>query len=374
MHGSRLTIALMIALAMTTTARAQPPDASPERSRDADPPGVHVIAGRVLKAHGPGVPNAIVLLCDQASGLPISRATSSPLIDDGHDIRDARQDITFVTTDIDGAFQIDGLLEGTYRVIAQTWIGTEPAVHPFAKNGPIVTLRGTADNISVPSDAARNLELRPLGTGTLVSMTGHQGRADLLFVSTAPPAGDPILGPLAFFGDFATHIIAYGHTDHGKLTVRGLPDTPVWYFLESYDNIPGSGGGRQVTIPPGGVVPVTDSMVAGWSNARHTPPQRLQPLMEEVKLLEKEEGFGIVITLITGDPQHENLYLNTASLDDYLSQYGDLQRIITLPSGTEATVADLLAVDWYIDLPETAARIKKQREARQRGESKDKTD
>ena len=374
MNASRFTVALMIALAATVATRSHQPEAAPERSEDADAPGVHVIAGRVLKAHGPGVPNAIVLLCDQASGLPISRATSGPVIDDEHNIRDARQDIAFVTTDINGAFHFDGLLEGTYRVIAQTWIGTEPAVHPFAKNGPIVTLRGTADNISVPSEAARDLEIRPLGTGTLVSMTGHQGRADLLFVSTEPPAGDPILGPLAFFGDFATHIIAYGHTDHGKLTVRGLPDTPGWYFLESYDNVPGSGGGRKVTIPPGGVVPVRDSMVAGWSNARHTPPQRLQPLMEEVKLLEKEEGFGIVITLITGDPQHENLYLNTASLDDYLSQYGDLQRIITLPSGTEATVADLLAVDWYIDLPETTARIKKQREARERARTDTESD
>lgn len=325
---------------LAVAAAAQDPASRPEH-----PPSEETLTGRVVDAAGAPVSAACVVLCDGVTGIPIHAPTKQRFTvwsEDEHD--DAHSQLMTAMTDAAGGFSFQGVPEGRYRLVAQSWPGRAMIEDVFEKNGVEVWLRGVAAGVVVPSGAGE-LTIRPLGDATLVvAQEQEKDSHTLILVSSAPLAADPVLMFAAWSGPFAANLLGANRTADGRVVFRGLPAGEVHLGLFTNDDNPGFGG-RTVTLEPGGEETVSIPVIANWSSGVKTPPKRLEPLVAKVAGLDTEQVKGVVDQLGPG-------VLSGTSLgpERFARIVSVLDREIVLPDGERARAADVLAALGYARL------------------------
>jgi len=313
------------------------------------------LAGKVLNGDGEPVAGTTVVLCDQETGQPLARGARQTI---AAAIRAGKMQrgLARATTDHRGRFRFTGLPAGTYRLIAQSWgdagkpDGDVPIKGVLEINGEILRLHGVAERVEVSADATPDVVIRPLGSGILRLDEDMPNDETLLLLSTAPAAADPVLGFVGWSGPMLRNLLGGNRMPRGKTTVYGLPAGQVHVVLFAADNSPGFGAG-EAEILPGKVTDLYVPMVAGWSNGHHDPPKRLTPLFNEVTSLVTAGSFSVRRLLSDHGIDARNVGLMGS--DTKLAQH--LRTRLSLPSGRQATVGDLLAVQGYIDLQRRAA-------------------
>jgi hypothetical protein len=307
------------------------------------------IAGRVLDAEGQPVAHAMVILCDQRTGIPVEATGFLPFTEVGRD----PANIAHCVTDQAGAFAFPAISRpATYRVFAQSWpAAAEPPTDPMAVMGEVVQLHGVASDLDPSSPAGLAVELRPLGRGSLSFDQKFGNDETLLLISTAPPIADTVLGFHAWGADHLSHLLGYHRMVRGRTTILGLPDGEMHFSVFSADNNPGFG---QLSVDAaaragaGETGPVAASIVAGWSDARRTPPARLQTLCDDI-----DAGRVDPATALGLRPEDK---AELKGLTAALARCGPLDREITLPDGRKTTVGDIIACEGYLHLQKAAKK------------------
>ena len=312
------------------------------------------VAGSLWDAQDNPVRDAVVVVCDHATGIPVSRESFEPFT------RNMQfQQLLFAVTDQRGAFAFRDVKPGVYRLIAQSWEDAEKPVDSILDvNGRVVRLRGVLPLVKVPSDGATGITLRPLGSAALDITTAPQApnNETLLVVSEAEMAADPILGFAAWSGTFMPHMLAGNRMPLGKTIFRGLPAGTVHLAAFAGDNNPGFGG-ITCELTAGQTTVVSIPLIASWSDGHKQPPTRLEPLVGRVRAMNDTTVTELI---------RQKAPAVAKALDAARSQPRDpwsalipvLNDMIELEDGTQVPVKDLLAADAY-------ARLRKQDEDRQ---------
>ncbi len=296
------------------------------------------INGRVGK---PGIEGATVFLCDAESGLPLDQKT--------------HQQVTWTTfgdflcarTDTAGCFGFTNIPPGSYRLVAQSFHEAEPAAQqqlPQLESVPPsdrVDLHGTSENFQVPSPAASNVLLLPFGTGAMTFKQNFPNSSGYLLLSTKPVGGDAILGFLAWNTDFLTHLIGVGCHHAGRtLVITGLPERDVQAVIFANDSSPGFGATFYATLPG---TTQTMPIVASWGDGQHEPPARIRHIMDVLETNHLTANKLLHLEQLRADKH-----------PDYLASFaqalGPLERVLTLPNGEKASVADVYACARYRDI------------------------
>ena len=248
------------------------------------------ISGALLGHDGDPVPQATLVLCDQATGIPVSKQTFRPFVEDKMDLKS----LVVVTTDADGKFLLKDVPKGRYRVIAQSWPGAPSVLDILAKNGKEITLRGVQDNILVPSEKAKNIVIKPMGN-CVVSLDEDFPNSDaLLLVSTEPLSADPVLGFVSWQGPFLQNLIGANRMPYGVTKIDGLPAGKIHLSVFGNDNNGGIGAGSVVAKSGETVQAEFIPIVCGWSDGRHEPPEHLQQTFTELKRIATQEKNYLV--------------------------------------------------------------------------------
>ena len=312
-----------------------------------------IIAGKVLDAQGKPVIGAAVIICDQNTGVLINKNTSRPFIENKQTLYNENAlDIAYMLTDSQGCFSVNYLKKGEYRIFSQSWKNTKEIKGIFEKNGKVIELHGTAKDIKVPSSGAENLELHPLGNGTLHIMPNN---SHLTIISTAPPRADPVLMFWSLGDEFLQSIIGGNfRMPFGETIIHGVPEGKVYVAAYNYDQEPGFGT-VTATISENTVTKVDIPVIASWTNAQHQPPERLKPLFNEV--VEKQLSLSDLLG------EHINIDITyLAKLGDALKKIGPLDRQILISNGNKAAVADILAVFRYANIQQIVREKKRRQE------------
>jgi hypothetical protein len=301
------------------------------------------IAGQVGAA---GIEGATVFLCDAKSGLPLDEKTHQQMT------RTNSGEFLRASSDAAGRFCFTNIPPGSYRLVAQSFRGAEPAEKrrryvstiPPAEN---VELHGVAENVEVPSASATNVLIQPLGKGVITFDQNFPNDGGYLLLSTRPVSGDAILGFLGWNKDFVSHLVGVGCVPRGQtLRVSGLPERDIQSVIFVNDNSPGFGATFYGTLPE---TPQRMPIVAGWSDGQHEPPPRIRHIMNVLGT-----------NNITADTFLQ-LQKPRGSLQELAQALGPLDRVVVLPNGDKATVADVFACIGYKRLLDAAeARRQKQ--------------
>jgi hypothetical protein len=272
-----LWIAPLLALAVTTTLPAAEPATQHAPTRSAWPQR-QIVSGRVEDASGHRVHSAIVFLLKAESGLPYSNVTDHPF----RDMHVAGEPplIAHAATSADGRFHIRGVFPGTYRLVAQSWQGIPslPDLDKLASD--TTTLRGIAENVRASEQQEPTpILLKPIGSAS-VTVTLDSDDTFLL-VSTSPLSADPLLGPIAWKGDFLRHLVGATYLRKGKATLHGLPEGLLYCYALQNDRQFGRGE-ASVTAKPGRSVEVSIPLLSPL-NGPLKLPDRLAPLAEALK-------------------------------------------------------------------------------------------
>jgi hypothetical protein len=234
------------------------------------------IAGQLVDPAGKplNVSGAFVFLCDTKTGFPIVAATK-PL---GMSMVDGFDKLWHAVTDDRGSFEFDDVARGNYKLIAQSWPGTNEIPTMNGEPSTTVRLHGVVQNIKVDGNNPVQTQIRPLGEGVLKIVNDPQEAHAFLFLSRAAMIGDPILGPLGWGKDFISNMIGVTLMEDVHVTIEGLPDKKdVHVAIFNYDNNPGIGSGRYRV---GQQKEVRLKIYATWSNGRYDPPDHLLKLVE----------------------------------------------------------------------------------------------
>ena len=305
--------------------------------------GAHAIFGIVMELRS-GTANVPVCLCDAATGLPLAKRTYKPIEWGKEQVENVANEMAIVVTDDKGQFRFEDVPDGKYRLVAQKWIGPYKGI--FEEHGTVIQLMGTADEVVVPRPADHYqalVALTPPGRG-IVQFDQDVGYSDtFMFLSTSAPEFDPILGLNSMGTSFLQHLIGVNRMPLGKTTVIGVPDKPLYAFFFAPDNSPGYAT-VDVPVSEAGLVRVPpEPFVAGWSDGRKTPPEKLAKLMEFM------DAHSLTSDQLLNIPK-----LSFATSADYKARmqelYKDLSRKIELAEGTSARVGDILAVKYYQQL------------------------
>jgi len=317
-------------------------------------PAAGSITGKVVDADGAAVAGVCVVLCDQSSGIPLSRETLRPFTDGFMEGRET-MDLAYAVTD-----EYVRVPAGRYRLVSQSWRDAPHVEGILEVNGKLIELHGVAENVEVPSDSATGLVLRPLGTGILRIDEDAPNDDVLLVVSTAPPRADPILRFIGWGGKFMGRMIGGNRMPSGETTIYGLPEEKVYLTVFANDSSPGWGA-AEATIRSGATSVVYVPIVAGWSNGHHDPPKRLLPLFDEVKSLLSEDTFSMPRFL-----QANGIRIEAGSdrWQRELEISRHLERQLELPTGTKTTAADFMAAVGYVELGRMVQRRQEQRKQR----------
>lgn len=325
-----------------------------EAQVDAQPRGT--IRGVARDADGKPLENACIVLCDGATGYPL--VPSGEMLDgDGvqtvvqafakRNRANVLQNLIHQTSDERGHFRFHGVPFGKYRVVAQKWLNPGKVIgRPMGRYGKEVLFLG-AERVTLDARSSRQLTMKPRGTGVLVLNEKCGNSATWFMLSTGPTRADPILGPIGWGGDFFRNFIGWNIMPLGDTTVSGLPAGPVHFALFAPDNVPGFGAGSAV-VEEDKTVFGSAPFVAAWSDGIHDPPESLQKLFETVRSLQSNNDFVPSAFLQQTIGTKGRLELNDSQSMNKLAD--NLKTVVTLPDGTRTTVADLLAVDGYLQL------------------------
>jgi hypothetical protein len=293
---------------------------------------------------------AAVFISDTKTGHPLDPATHQSLL-----AHNNGGDPWHVVTDTYSHFLFDKVPPGEYRLIAQSWSGTE-GIPDREATSEVILLHGVAEGVSVRATETTQVHLQPLGNGTLTIQNDPEEAEAFLFLSTAPMLGDPVLGFYGWGDDFVRHVIGVTHMSVPRATFIGLPDDKEVYIgLFCYDNEPGFGGG-QARIGANTVARIR--ICAGWSNGHDEPPARLLPLVEYIE--SKNPSLPELMQL--GD--HDVFLTDRGHLDEqkvWQAAKKELSKGISVPGVGDFRVSDILAADAYKSL---RAHHRQQREQR----------
>jgi hypothetical protein len=299
-----------------------------------------------------GCNQALVVLCDQASGEPLCRQTFQPftlVMATTND--DEAMTWLQVIPDAAGHFQFTNLPAGNYIVVAQAWNSPLPWTNlinnssefEFAARGPraeTLHLLGRAE-VSLPLDRARPLKLTSPGTNSI--RFAYQGDGEYVLLGTQPQRGDPVLGWLGWGTNFISHLIGFDVIPRGDgLLVHGLPEE-TYASIFANDDSPGFGSMR---LQFGGTNAVKIPVVAGWSDGYKIPPTNLVWLVE---LLETNK-FNIdqLLGIYTRPRGRQTLTEFEQAMARHIVPIWEKE--ITLPTGQKTRVADLLTALGYARL------------------------
>ncbi len=319
------------------------------------------ISGVVVDSTGGPVGQVSVVLCDQKTGIPVSRQTYRPFTEQGPN----GAAVTTTLTDIGGAFAFVDVPEGTYRLIAQRWGEKEAVGQVFEVNGQEVFLHGVADNLVVPSEAAKTVLLKPLGTAAVHLDEEFPNDEGLLLISTKPLAADPVLGFVSWQGAFLQHLIGGNRMPKGVTTIHGLPAGRVTLSIFAADNNGGIGV-AQVDLKAGQTIKADYiPIVCGWSNGRHDPPPELAETFAQVRAI-AARGQQAIRALLDGLMAELDVVVEPAeNAKNPMATYAPyLQDTVTLPSGRGVPFKDVLASLAYLQLQKNVER-RRQRAAEQ---------
>ncbi|MCF7974347.1 MAG: right-handed parallel beta-helix repeat-containing protein [Phycisphaerae bacterium] len=249
-----------------------------------DASGETSIRGRVLDAQGAPVTHAVVVLCESQGGIPLVKE-SYVTMTEAYISNKAPREIAFEVTNESGQFRFDHVPDGTYRLIAQSWQGVTKIKAILETNGPEIQLHGLAEHVR----PGRDVEIRPLGSGTLVLDQHMPNDETLLVVSTSPPQADPVLGFAGWGGPLMRHMICGNRMPAGKTTIHGLPAGTVYLAMFAADSAPAFAAGRaEIRAGQNTVLPEIQ-FVGSWSNARQEPPAALQAVFSELQQLGEDQ-------------------------------------------------------------------------------------
>lgn len=315
------------------------------------------ISGKVLDAQGKPLEGACVVICGQASGIPLHRKTLRPFTEQFLKGQQA-MDLAHRIADKEGHFLFRDVPEGEYRLIAQSWEATPAPKGLLQVNGKEVQFHGLAEHVRISAGkSAAGLVLRPLGTGALRMDLDMPNSETLLLISTSPPRADAILGFVGWGGAFLRHMIGGNRMPYGETTVSGLPEGKVYLVLFAADSAPGFGA-AEVEVRSNATAVVNVQMVASWSNARHDPPERLRALFEEMNSLVSQRKGSVRRILGDNDIHLEPSRGFWGKHQQQIVEH--LDRQVTLPSGHKTNLGDFMAATGYIQLQ----RLRKQRRER----------
>ena len=311
--------------------------------------------GSVVSIRGqvgrPGIEGATIFLCDAKSGLPLDQKTHQQVT------RTNFGEFLCARSDAGGRFCFTNIPPGSYRLLAQSFRDSEPAEKrqryvPTIPPADSVELHGTAENVQVPAPSATNALILPLGKGVITFDQKFPNDGGYLLLSTRPVSGDAILGFLAWNGDFLRHLIGVGCNPRGRaLRISGLPERDIQAVIFANDNSPGFGASFYATLPE---TPERMPIVAGWSDGHHEPPPRIRQIMDVLEA--NHTTAGELLNLRR--PRATNF---SDQLQELAHALGPLDRVVLLPNGDKATVADVYACIGYKQLLE-ADRARRQRQ------------
>jgi len=288
----------------------------------------------------PGIQGATIFLCDAKSGLPLDEKTHQQIT------RTNFGEFLCARGDATGRFCFTNIPPGSYRLVAQSFRDSEPAVKSERYVSAIppadsVELHGTAENVQVPSSAAADVLILPLGKGEITFAQKFPNDGGYLLLSTRPVTGDAILGFLGWNDDFLSHVIGVGCNPRGRtLRISGLPERDIQAVIFANDNSPGFGATLYASLPE---TPQKMPIVAGWSDGQHEPPPRIRHIMDVLEANNTTAGELLKLR----KPRAESSF---ASQQELARALGPLDRVVVLPNGDQATVADLYACIGYKQL------------------------
>jgi len=318
------------------------------------------ITGKVFDTADQSVSGALVILCDQNSGVPVCKETFRPFTEAvSAEKGDPLKDIVYVVTNDQGCFSFEKVPVGEYRLVAQSWKDAEEFKGIFEINGKEIQLHGIAEHIRVCSEISPDIVLRPLGTGVLQVDEDMPNDETLLVISTSPTRADPILGFAGWDGAFMQNMIGGNRMPEGKTTIYGLPEGKVYLAMFAADSVPGWTEGQAEITPNTTTVMENIPFVNSWSDSRHHPSEKLKPLVEELKSTELPQEHPLTdfyrklqweMGAGTGPWHYTQVVIKY------------LDKEFELPSGRKATFGDIAAARRYIDLQ----RFVKEREEKRK--------
>jgi hypothetical protein len=318
-------------IASETTGRAQLTDATAQGG---------AIVGMLADAEGQRVTTgqAVVFLCDGATGLPLASDGRGPFdVSETHPLEFSGY--CHAVTDDAGAFRFDDVPPGVYRLVAQSWEGMAGMANAMPDDdGPepssTLLLHGVAENVEVKPGEVATAVCRRQGDGVLRLLTDPEEPHNFIVISSNPVVGDGVLGPVGWGADFVAGALGITRVEDPALVVVGLAEgARVHVGLLNYDNSVGTGGGEFVVDGEQARLPI----YAGWSNGKFEPPQRL------VALTEALEASDVDVEALTG--------IGSLSNDDYLSRihaaWSRAAEEVDVPGFGRAPLIDVLAAEAY---------------------------
>ena len=299
------------------------------------------MAGTVTRPDD-GCNQAVVVLCDQASGEPLCRQNLQPFTSVmGTTNEQFAMDWLQAIPDATGHFEFNNLPAGNYIVVAQAWPGSSQPTNILNFRGETVHLLGRAE-IAVPSAAARQVKFIAPGTNTIQFDQQFPNDDGFLMLGTQPPRGDPVLAWLGWGTNFIRHLIGCNAMPRGRTAVHGLPaETYAAIFMN--DDSPGFGAMRLPFRAPN---PVKLPLVAGWSDGYKTPPTNLVWLVEwlQTHKFKIDELLGI-----SAKPKARATFFEKECEQARLV-LPIWEKEIVLPTGQKTRVVDLLTALGYARL------------------------
>jgi hypothetical protein len=292
--------------------------------------------GRAIKAG-----TVAVFLLDADSGMPIHSENKLPI---DPSFPDPQLDkLWVVETGKESWFLFNGVRPGRYRVVAQSWSGTEGFLGFGNKTDPsaFLILHGVADNVEVKAGEQATAMVRQLGNHVLRIVNDPEEEHALLLVSLKPTLGDGILGPIGWGKEFRRNWIGVTQMEVPHVTIVGLPDdAPIHVGLMNYDNNPGVGAASYAAGQRDGRLRI----VASWSNGHKDPPAELVELTDH---LEKQQ-IDLQQLLKAAKIEPIDGQDARAALVALLTREND--RVIAIAGLGEKRLADVLAAYGYVQL------------------------
>jgi len=328
-----------------------------------EPANVGTITGRVTDAQGQSVAGAVVVLCEQKSGIPVQEQTCRPVTEafvaaKGNPLKD----IAHALTDSDVSFHLAHVLRVEYRLVAQSWKDADKFKGIFEVNGKQIQLHGVAEHVQVSPEIPPNIVIRPLGTGVLQIDEDMPNDATLLVISTKPTEADPILGFAGWGGAFMRNMIGGNRMPKGKTTVYGLPEGRIFIAMFAADNVPGWTEGQADIKPNTTTFMAYVPFVNSWSNSRHDPPEQLVPVFDEVKTLISQKGESL-LNILKDSGIEIKPPQGPFGLQQQIAPH--LRKEVELPSGRKTTFGDVMAAIQYVQLQRAVEQRKEQSRQRQ---------